>query len=287
MIRFATYLAPNIYETYAYIARYVGEKTGQPTTLTVGQSFDQIADGQVDIAFMCGLPYATLAEFPACPFELLAAPVLHGERYQRRPIYFSDVIARRESRYTSLDDLRGCAWAYNQLESHSGWNIVYYSLLKRGQTPAFFGQLIETGSHQRSIAHVLSGQADATAIDSQVLDVFLAHNPTEAAALRAIDMLGPSSIPPVVIAKSVDQTLKRTIQEVLLSMHEDPLAANALRSGAIERFVQVRDEDYQDIREMRDRSRPSTKMRYEFPVTAYPAERQQTPSSLRFLPGQQ
>jgi phosphonate transport system substrate-binding protein len=253
-IRFATYLAPNIYDTYAYIARYVGEKTGQPTTLTVGQSFDQIADGQVDIAFMCGLPYATQAEFPTCPFELLAAPVLHGVRYQHRPIYFSDVIVRRESSYTSFDDLRDCAWAYNQKESHSGWNIVYYSLLKRGKTPAFFGQLIETGSHQRSIAHVLNGQADATAIDSQVLDVFLAHNPTEAASLRAIDMLGPSSIPPVIIAKSVDQTLKRTIQEVLLTMHEDPQAANTLRSGAIERFVQVRDEDYQDIREMRDRS---------------------------------
>ncbi len=254
MIRFATYLSPNIYDTYAYIARYVGEKTGQPTTLTVGQSFDQIADGQVEIAFMCGLPYATLAEFPTCPFELLAAPVLHGERYQGRPIYFSDVIVRRGSPYTSFDDLRGCAWAYNQKESHSGWNIVCYSLLKRGKTPAFFGQLIETGSHQRSIAHVLNGQADATAIDSQVLDVFLAHNPAEAASLRAIDTPGPSSIPPVVIARSLDQTLKRTIQQVLLTMHEDPLATIALRSGAIERFAQVCDKDYQDIREMRDLS---------------------------------
>ena len=252
MIRFATYLAPNIYDTYACIAHYVGEKTGQPTTLTVGQSFDQIADGQIDIAFMCGLPYATLAESPTCPFELLAAPILVGERYQRRPIYFSDVIVRKTSPYTSFDDLRGCAWAYNQKESHSGWNIVVYSLLKRGKTPGFFGQLIETGSHLRSIAHVLNGRADATAIDSQVLDVFLAHNPT--AALRTIDMLGPSSIPPVVIARSVDQTLKRNIQEVLLTMHENPRTASALRSGAIERFVQVCDEDYQDIREIRNRS---------------------------------
>ncbi|HEY6540884.1 MAG TPA: PhnD/SsuA/transferrin family substrate-binding protein, partial [Ktedonobacteraceae bacterium] len=251
-IRFATYLAPNIYDTYAYIARYVEEKIGRPTTLTVGQSFDQIADGQVDVAFMCGLPYATLAESPACPLELLAAPVLRGERYQRKPIYFSDVIVRKESPYTSFDDLRGCAWAYNQQESHSGWNIVVYSLLKRGQTPAFFGQLIATGSHQRSIAHVLNRQADAAAIDSHVLDVFLAHNPTAAAALRVIDMLGPSSIPPVVIARSVDQTLKRNIQEVFLTIHEDPQAASALRSGAFERFVKVKDDDYSDIREMRD-----------------------------------
>src|SRR5713101_1678057 len=218
-IRFATYLAPNIYETYAYIARYVEEKVGQPTTLAVGQSFNEIADGRVDVAFMCGLPYATMAESPTCPFELLAAPVLHGERYQHRPIYFSDVIVRKDSPYTSFDDLRGCAWAYNQRESHSGWNIVVYSLLQQGQTPDFFGQLIESGSHLRSIA-----------------------------------MLGPSSIPPVVIAKAVDQTLKRKLQAALLAMHEDPQAASALRAGAIERFVQVCDEGYQDIRKMRDRS---------------------------------
>jgi phosphonate transport system substrate-binding protein len=232
----------------------VGERIGRPATLIVGQSFDQIAAGQVDVAFMCGLPYATLAESPACPLELLAAPVLCGERYQHRPIYFSDVIVRKESPYTSFDDLRGCAWAYNQQESHSGWNIVVYNLLKRGKTPAFFGQLIATGSHLNSIAYVLDGQADATAIDSHVLDVFLAQNPTAAAALRTIDMLGPSSIPPVVIARSIDQTLKRTIQKVLLTMHEDPQAASALRSGAIERFVTVKDEDYNDIRKMRDRT---------------------------------
>lgn len=253
-IRFATYLAPNIYDTYAYIARFVGEKTGHPTTLAVGKSFGQIADGQFDVAFMCGLPYATLAESPTCPFELLVAPVLHGVRYQHRPIYFSGVIVRRESPYTSFENLSGCAWAYNQRESHSGWNIVYYSLLERGKSLEFFGQLIETGSHQRSIAHVLNGQADATAIDSQVLDVFLAHNSTEAAALRVIDMLGPSSIPPVVIARSVDQTLKRGIQDALLTMHKDSQAASVLRAGAIERFVQVCDVDYNDIREMRDRS---------------------------------
>ena len=174
-IRFATYLAPNIYDTYAYIADYAGEQIGRPTTLSVGQSFDQIARGQIDIAFMCGLPYATLSETSAWPFQLLAAPILHGERYQHRPIYFSDVIVRKESPYTSFDDLGGCAWALNQRVSHSGWNVVVYSLLESGKTPDFFGQLIETGSHLNSISCVLNGQADATAIDLQVLDAFLAQ----------------------------------------------------------------------------------------------------------------
>jgi phosphonate transport system substrate-binding protein len=258
VIRFATYLAPSLYETYRYIARSIGEKVGQPTTLTDMGAINraptgsEFAAGEVDVGFICGLPYVNMADAPSCPVELLAAPVLRGERYQQRPVYFSDVVVRRESVYTSFEDLHGCRWAYNQKESHSGWNMVCYSLLERGKALDYFGELLETGSHQCSIARVLDGQADATAVDSQVLEVLLASDSRAAAELRILDMLGPSSIPPVVIARRVDQPLKHAIAEALLAMHNDPLAASALGAGAIERFVQVRDEDYRDIRRIRD-----------------------------------
>lgn len=249
-LRFATYLAPNIYETYAFIVRYVGEKIGQPVRLTVGQSFNAFADGQVDVGFLCGLPYTQLADSAEHAIELLAAPVLYGERYQERPIYFSDVVVRKDSPYTSFDDLRGCTWAYNQRTSHSGWNVVCCNLRQRGETPAYFGELVETGSHSRSLAHVLAGKADAAAIDSHVLDVFCLQQPEQAATLRVIDSFGPSPIPPVVIASTIDLDLKRRIQDILLTMHEDAIATDALHLGAIERFVSVCDEDYDPIRKM-------------------------------------
>jgi phosphonate transport system substrate-binding protein len=250
MLRFATYLAPSLYETYLYITCYVGAKVGHPAALAVGQSFNEFAEAQVDVGFICGLPYVQMADAPSCPVELLVSPVLLGERYQNRPIYFSDVVVRRDSPYLSFADLQGCVWAYNQKVSHSGWNLVYYSLLERGKTFDYFGRLIETGSHQRSLSLVLEGQADATAIDSHVLDVFLAGNRAEVAQLRIIDMLGPSSVPPIVIARTIDQELKRQVREALLTMHKNPLAASVLHAAAIDRFVRVSDEDYQDIREM-------------------------------------
>jgi len=249
-IRFATFLAPNIYPTYEHIVRYVGEKMNCPTTLAVGQSFEEFAAGQVDVGFICGLPYVHLADSPTCPVELLAAPVLQGKRYQQRPIYFSDVIVQSDSPYAAFDDLRGCVWAYNQRASHSGYNLVCYSLLERGKTLPYFGKIVETGSHQRSVETVLTGQADAAAIDSHLLDVFLVRNRDIATKLRVVDMLGPSSIPPVVVAKRLDDGLKRRIQEVLLTMHLDPDATGGLHKGLIDRFVLVADDDYGDIRAM-------------------------------------
>jgi phosphonate transport system substrate-binding protein len=249
-IRFASYLSPNMYPTYEYIAYYVGEKVGRPATLTVGQSFAEFATGQVDVGFICGLPYVHLADSPTCSVELLAAPVLQGERYQRKPIYFSDVIVRSDSLYTSFDDLQGCVWAYNQKTSHSGCNLVCYSLLVQGKSPHYFGKKVETGSHLRSVQLVLEGQVDAAAIDSHMLDVFLSQHSDIATKLRIIDMLGPSGIPPVVAAKSLDNDLKCRLREALITMHLDPEAARGLHAGLIERFVVIADDDYEDIRTM-------------------------------------
>jgi phosphonate transport system substrate-binding protein len=249
-IRFASYLSPNMYPTYEYIAYYVGNKVGRPATLTVGQSFDEFATGQVDVGFICGLPYVHLADSPTRPVELLAAPVLQGERYQRKPIYFSDVIVRNDSLYTSFDDLQGCVWAYNQKTSHSGCNLVCYSLLVQGKSLHYFGKTVETGSHRRSVQLVLEGQVDAAAIDSHMLDVFLSQHSDIATKLSIIDTLGPSSIPPVVAAKSLDNDLKCRLRETLITMHLDPEAARGLHRGLIERFVVVADDDYDDIRTM-------------------------------------
>jgi phosphonate transport system substrate-binding protein len=121
---FATFLAPNMFATYAFIARYVGEHLGIGTELIVGSSFDQFERGEPGIGFLCGLPYVWLRRRDPPPIELLAAPVLHGERYAGRPIYFSDVIVRRDSPFRSFADLRGRAWAYNDRDSHSGYHLT-------------------------------------------------------------------------------------------------------------------------------------------------------------------
>ena len=249
-IRFATFLSPIMYSTYAHIARYVGERVGCQTTLKVGQSFVEFAEGQVDVAFICGLPYVRMTSQNTCPVELLAAPVLMGERYLHRPIYFSDVIVRSGSPYTNFDDLGGCVWAYNERVSHSGCNLVCYSLLERGKSPDYFGKTVKSGSHLRSLEMVLEGEADAAAIDSHLLDVLRSRDGSLARRLRVVDVLGPSSIPPMVISKKLNDELKCKLREALVTMHLDDCGARQLRKGLVERFVAVRDEDYGNIRKM-------------------------------------
>jgi phosphonate transport system substrate-binding protein len=249
-LRFANFLSPILQGTYEQIARYAGQCLGLPAALHTGQSLEEFACGQADVGFLCGLLYVRLMQLEDCPVELLAAPVLLPERYAERPIYFSDVIVRRDSPYTSFEHLRGRIWAYNERASHSGCNLVCYSLLERHKPPHYFGQTIRSGSHLSSIQMVIDGEVDATAIDSHVLGVVLQRNPGLATRLRIIDMLGPSAMPPIVVAKRLPLALKASLQAVLISMHNDPVAAKSLHEGMIQHLVPVADEHYNDIRHM-------------------------------------
>ena len=249
-IRFSSFLSPLMHETYAHIARFVGERVGYQTTLNVGQSFDEFAENQVDVAFICGLPYVRMSSQETCPVELLAAPVLMGERYLHKPVYFSDVIVHSDSPYTSFDDLGGCVWAYNERVSHSGCNLVCFSLLERGKSPDYFRKTVKSGSHMRSLEMILEGEADAAAIDSHLSDILRSRDEVLAGRLRVVDVLGPSSIPPVVVSRRLDNELKCRLREALITMHLDNQGAEELRKGLIERFVAVEDKDYRNIREM-------------------------------------
>jgi phosphonate transport system substrate-binding protein len=249
-IRFATFLAPSIRSVYQSVADYVAQQLGRETELVVGKSFSQFAKGEADVGFICGLPYLQLTRLDPAPVELLAAPVLMGERYGGKPVYFSDVIVRKDSPLRSFADLRGRSWSYNDCDSHSGYGVTRYRLVQMGETGGYFGKVVEAGWHQESIGMVREGKVDASAIDSQVLEVAMRDDPSLAEQIRVIDTLGPSTIQPVVAASRLPEGLKVELRAVLLGMAEGATAKERLAEGLVERFVAVTDANYDDIREM-------------------------------------
>jgi phosphonate transport system substrate-binding protein len=250
VIRFATYLAPNMYPVYQRVADFVGRQLRRPVELVVGESFAAFARGEVDVGFICGLPYVALMRDNPPPIEVLAAPVLQGERYRDLPVYFSDVIVRHESAYRAFADLRGCAWAYNDPDSHSGYNITRYTLVRMGETNGFFGQVAAAGFHQDALRMVADGRVDASAIDSQVLAIELRDHPELAARVRIIDALGPATIQPVVAARHVSPALKDSIRAAICAIADDPQARATLDRGFVARFEPIADAAYDDIRAM-------------------------------------
>jgi phosphonate transport system substrate-binding protein len=249
-LRALTFLAPNMLPVYRFMMEHLSRQLGCEIELVAGLDYDQIYEA--DLAFICGLPYVlyTRPQAADSPIEALVAPVLHGDRFQNRPIYFSDVIVRQDSPFRTFADLRGRSWAYNEPQSQSGYGITRYWLVKLGETNGYFSEVIESGFHQRSIQMVCDGEVDASAIDAQVLAVELRDHPQLATQLRVIDSLGPSTVQPLTAASHLPLTLKQDIQATLVEIHHDPDGRAALDSGFIDHFVAVSDTDYSDIRAM-------------------------------------
>ena len=236
------------------LAGYISNKLGIPveTRLDIPwQEREWLLDtGQIELCWICGLPYVWKADRSTPQIELLAAPVMRGARYQQRPIYFSDVVVRRDSRFERFADLRGARWAYNEPGSHSGYNVVRYALAQHGEIEGFFSKVIASGAHQASLQMILNGDVDASAIDSTVLEIELAKNPQNQEKIRIIDTLGPSPIPPWVVSKRIDSKLKETLRELLCEMDKDAGGRLLLKKASTQRFVEISDCDYDPIRKM-------------------------------------
>ena len=249
-LRLTTYLAPNLFWFYEFISGYLAKMLRFPTELTVGSDYAQFP-GHADIAFVCGLPYVEHTRVGVPRIEPLVAPVLQGERYGGRPIYFSDVIVRRDSLLWSFADLRGRSWAYNEPQSQSGYGIVRHHLARKGEIHGYFSRVIEAGYHERAIHMVISGEVDAAAIDSHVLALVMRDCPVTARNLRVIDTLGPSTIQPIVAGNHLPNSLKSEVKDVLLDMGNDHTVKPVLARALVERFEPVSDSTYDDIRRMR------------------------------------
>ena len=211
---------------------------------------NRLQTGEIQAGWICGAPYVQMKDQKHAPLALLAAPVMAAPRYLDRPIYFSDVIVRADRPYATFADLRGAVWAYNEPHSQSGYHVVRYHLATLGETGAFFGRVFASGAHQRSLALILSGEVDAAAIDSTVLDMLYAQEPALAAQLRVIATLGPSPMPPWVVHQQIPLALRQTITDALTTMHTDALGQTILRQASAARFAAVSDRDYDPIRAM-------------------------------------
>lgn len=212
-MRLITYLAPSLppalFET---IARHVGAQVVFEERISGPLAGDDepFSRGEADIGFVCAPSYRVLRG----TVELLPALVPLDVRANARTVYFADVIVRSDSPFRSFDDLRGARWAYNDRNSRSGW----FSMLERAGGAEFFGGLLHAGSHLRSLDAVIRGEADAAAIDSNVLAL---HGHKE---LRVIESWGPFAIQPSIIRAALPEERKRGVAAALLAIRRDELA---------------------------------------------------------------
>jgi phosphonate transport system substrate-binding protein len=212
--------------------------------------------GVIQIGFVCGLPY--VHNFAQGNYELIAIPVMSMKKgafkdakgYENIPgKYYSYTIVRKDSPLKTWADLKGKSYAFSEMTSNSGYNLPRAKLVSIGiRDWKYFSKVVVSGSHEESIRLVANGVVDASSVDSLVLDYDRTLKAPAALNVRIIEHLGPAGIPPVVISKKADQSIKQPMMNVMIGMHNDPEGKKILDKALMTRFDPPTDRNYDDVR---------------------------------------
>jgi phosphonate transport system substrate-binding protein len=254
-IRFVTYLSPSIPQAlFEALADQVQFALGhERVSLRVesrvsgpqkGGECSSFAE-EADVAFMCAPSFIWLRDLQPPPVELLGVlPVFDDERNQGQPVYFCDVVVRNDAPIHAFSELEGGSWAYNDACSLSGYYSLLNKLAESDVDETYFDNIFCSGSHLDSIEAVLSGEADAAAIDSNVLRIRHREVPALRSKLRVIESWGPFTIQPLVVSSALATDLKQRLRAAFLATEENQRTHQILKEFGLTRFVVVDQGDY-------------------------------------------
>jgi len=135
-----------------------------PVCLTRDRPLDEIWTApDLLLAQSCGYPLMTRLDATVVATPIYDAPGCEGGWHR------SALIVRHDDRAQSLTDLSGRCAAINARDSNTGMNLLRGMVAPAARNRRFFGDVIETGAHTRSLFAVLAGTADCAAIDAVTL----------------------------------------------------------------------------------------------------------------------
>ena len=235
---------------YEDLLEYISERTGYPVELVQRETYaeiNELVESQyLDVAFVCTGAYVDGHD--KFDMELLAAPMVNGETY-----YYSYIIVPVDSDATNLEDLRDKKFAFTDPMSNSGKLSPTYMLALINETPdSFFSGYIFTHSHDESIKAVAKGLVDGAAVDSLIWDYANNKDPVYTDKTKIVAKSQPYGIPPVAVHPDTNPGMKNDIQNILITMHNDPKGADILMNINIDRFIIINDSVYDPVREIRE-----------------------------------
>ncbi len=196
------------------VCQYLQKKLGRKVFMVTASDYESLGRllelGKVHIAWFSHASFEQLRRNNL--WQAICRPKQYGA-----VVYNSQIIVNEKSEIQNISELRGKVFAYVDRYSGSGFFFPNIFFAKNGIKPLeFFSRVEFTQSHRSSILGVLNGLYDAAAVFSTDLVN------KDAAGLRVIARTGPIPNDPVVVRQDMEPSLKKSIEEALLIMHQDP-----------------------------------------------------------------
>jgi hypothetical protein len=156
--------------------------------------------------FMCGLPISRAAPRP----EIVAAPVPSPAAYGGRACYWTDLVVRADSPFTTIEQTFGHRLSLTSPESQSGYAALLHALMQyAGPQPLYREVVAPTFTPMGSLLSVIEGRADVAPLDSYALALLQRHAPELTAQVRIVKSTEPTAVPALVASDAVSPAIRQ------------------------------------------------------------------------------
>ena len=123
--------------------------------------------------------------------------------------------------FARLADFRGRRCVINELDSNSGMNLLRAAVAPLASGGRFFGSVVVSGSHLRSVEMVASGLADVACVDCVSFAHFQRLYPLVVAGLRVLSWTASSPSLPFISSCSSSDATVQALRSALADVFDD------------------------------------------------------------------
>ncbi|CAM3907350.1 phosphate/phosphite/phosphonate ABC transporter substrate-binding protein [Alkalicoccus chagannorensis] len=247
-----------IASTVEPLAERLSEILDRPVEGTVMTSFSGLVaamgNGEAHIGFLPAFGYVQGNE------EYDLEVMLKSER-DGASSYRAQFVVREDAGLETLDDLEGTGWTFPDVASPAGYLFPAAHIAEhRGDIgdveTEFFGDVLESGSHDNALTAVIEGEMDVATTYEDARDVILDDYPEAEEELKVIEYTDEIPNDTISVMDGLDEGLKEEIKEAFLQFNEEEemiqVMNDVYRWDAI---VEAEDSDYDIVRETYDNFR--------------------------------
>jgi ABC-type phosphate/phosphonate transport system substrate-binding protein len=192
--------------------------------------------------FMCGLPFSRSDPRP----ELIAAPVPSPPDFRGLPLYWSEMVVRKESSFQTIEDTFGGRIALTVPDSQSGCLAALHYLMTAADRFPLYGEVITPKvTPLGAMSAVIEGAADVAPIDSYAFCLLQKYRSDLTSQLRSIGRTDRTPIPPLVASSAGGL---ESLQAAFLEAHRIATIVPLMAGLLLERFVRPDPASYDALR---------------------------------------
>jgi ABC-type phosphate/phosphonate transport system substrate-binding protein len=197
-------------------------------------------------AFMCGFPLTWTLPAPV----VLAAPLPSPETYGGEPVYWTNIVARKDGPVRTIEDALGRRMAFTTYDSQSGYHAPRFLFAPYAREhPELFATTVGPLITPRGVIEsVIAGDADVGPVDSYAFDLIERHDAGWLSSIAVIARTMRTPIPPLVGAAQLPPEDARRLTATLLSVGDAPELAAIRDTLLLRGFAPAFRADYDLLR---------------------------------------